>query len=75
MNYPTGYIIYDYHTGAYDGVYLSKESAKAALNSLKKRVPQANWVLQEHTKSPELGDAKFWVNVYKEVLNKEVSSE
>jgi len=64
MSETTGYIVYDTNKGAYDGVYLSKDSAQQALKSLKRRVPQANWVLHEHTKSPELNPAKFWLNIY-----------
>lgn len=64
MSEAIGYIVYDTIKGAYDGVYLNKNSAQQALKSLKRRVPQANWVLHEHTKSPELPSAKFWLNIY-----------
>ena len=64
MSKTTGYIVYDTKKGAYDGVYLQKVSAKKALKSLRRRVPQANWVLHEHTGSPELPASKFWLNIY-----------
>ena len=64
MSNTTGYIVYDTKKGAYDGVYLHKVEAEKALKSLQRRVLQANWVLHEHTKSPELPAAKFWLNIY-----------
>ena len=58
-----GYLIFDRKTGAFDGIYRSKASAQAALESITKRIPQADWVLQEHEgKAPPESD--FWLNIY-----------
>ena len=38
-----GWIVLDRKTGAYDGMYKNKEMAQNALDSLTKRIPQADW--------------------------------
>ena len=59
-----GYLVFDRKTGAYDGIYKRKQSAQEALDSLSKRIPHADWVIQAHdgiTKPPE---CDFWLNIY-----------
>lgn len=63
-NLQTGYIVFDRKTGAYDGVYKRKLSAQGALESLTKRIPHADWVLQEYSGTPELPKSDFWLNIY-----------
>ena len=69
-----GYMIFDRKTGAFDGIYQIKESAQAALESLTRRIPQADWVLQEHEgKAPPESD--FWVNIYEKDVYKDIPNE
>jgi hypothetical protein len=66
-----GYLIFDRKTGAFDGIYRSKESAQLALASLTRRIPHADWVLQEH-KGDAPPDSDFWVNIYNKEYEKGV---
>jgi hypothetical protein len=58
------YLIVDTKTGAWDGVYTTREGALAAFESLTNRLPQAAWVLQEHHDCPKVFPSDFWVNVF-----------
>jgi len=60
----TGWIVFDRKTGAYDGMYKRKEMAQGALESLTKRVPQADWELKENVGNVKLPVIDFWVNIY-----------
>jgi len=71
MSNTTGYIVFDRKTGAYDGIYMQKESAQGALESLTRRVPHADWVLQEYSGTPELPESDFWLNVYEKEYREE----
>ena len=71
MSNTTGYIVFDRKTGAYDGIYMQKESAQGALESLTLRVPHADWVLQEYSGTPELPKSDFWLNVYEKEYREE----
>ena len=64
MSNTTNYIVFDRKTGAYDGIYVQKESAQSALESLTRRVPHADWVLKEYNGTPKLPESDFWLNLY-----------
>mgnify|MGYP006265556375 CR=1 FL=1 len=60
------WIVFDRKTGAFDGAYRRKEMAQGALESLTRRIPHADWVLQQwKTGMPRLNDHDFWINIYK----------
>jgi|APGre2960657404_1045060.scaffolds.fasta_scaffold45278_3 hypothetical protein len=61
-----GWIILDRKTGAYDGMYRDKEMAQNALDSLTKRIPQADWELKQNIGNLELPEFDFWINIYEE---------
>jgi hypothetical protein len=69
-----GYIVFDRKTGAFDGIYLNKASAQVAFESLSRRIPQADWVLQEH-KGEAPPDSDFWVNIYEKEVYKDIPNE
>ena len=73
MSNTTGYIVFCRKTGAYDGVYMQKESAQGALESLTLKVPHADWVLQEYSGTPELPKSDFWLNIYEKEYSQGVS--
>jgi|APGre2960657373_1045057.scaffolds.fasta_scaffold65704_2 hypothetical protein len=60
----TQYIIIDTKTGAWDGLYLTREGALEAFESLSHRVPQASWVFQEYTGKKPPFAKDFWLDIY-----------
>ena len=64
------YVIVDTKTGAWDGVYFTRELALEAFESLTYKIPNASWVLQEHQTMPRLFEKDFWIEIYdKEIGN------
>jgi len=47
------------------------KSTQEALESLTRRVPHADWVLQEYSGTPELPESDFWLNVYEKEYREE----
>ena len=58
------YIIIDTKTGAWDGLYSTRQGALEAFKSITNRVPQASWVVQEYTGKEPPFSKDFWLEIY-----------